>query len=931
MMFRQSTIQTYFRHQGYIINAYNTTEFTESFTYLLEDPLWNPSSKFIIVIRLLDEEELRNIFDELLKRHVVNVVVVSGIDNIHLYTYNPFDNYACGKYYNNVISYGLCSNTTRNLFPNKYVTGLRNCTLRATVPHQPPYTVHPELAEDERMTLGAEQYLFKVIAELEHFKVNFIFNSTTQSLFRHQGYLINAKDATKFTEYFKYLLEDPTWNPSSRFVIVIRSLDEDEMKKIFDELLKRHVVNVLVVSGADNVQLYTYNPFDNYACGKYYNNVISYDPTWNPISRFIIVIRSLNEDELEKIFDELLKRHVVNVLVVSGTDNVQLYTYNPFDNYGCGKYYKNVISYDLCSNITRNLFPNNYEILQAIHLSTVTTMIFRQATTQSFYRHQGYLINAKDATKFTEYFKYLLEDPTWNPSSRFIIVIATLNEDELKNIFDELLKRHVVNVVVVSGTDDTFLYSYNPFDNFACGRYYINIIRYVTTVIFRHMTTQSLFRHQGYLIYAKDTTKFTEYFKYLLEDPKWNPYSRFIIVIRSLDKDELKKIFDELLKRHVVNVLVVTGNDNIRLYTYNPFDNYACGKYYNNVISYDLKESDLRIVFDTFLKLHARYVVVVNATEEAHLYTYNPYDNYGCGKRYDDIISYGECSQAWYYDLYPKKIITMLRNCTFDVIITEWPPYTILSPNDSDSSHPLRYGAETYLFQLIGRMQGFKLNIINDYNALMEYPTVSTNMEAVGTLKKIQENEADAVLGGMLLTPSRALAFSYVYGHLAYTDEIRFVVKRASEVPAWKNIYLEFGPTVWALLVLALIFYSLLIIVLLRTEDKSYVVLILLGNLVLHGHSIRSQLPVKLHVNDAVIINGTDDAHLFTYNPFDNYACGKYYNDVISLGLCSQATQDLYPNKLVTGLRNCTFRASLAHRPPFAIDPLKAEAENPVI
>ncbi|KAJ8730987.1 hypothetical protein PYW08_002400 [Mythimna loreyi] len=153
IVFRQATTQSYFSHQGYIINACNATEFTEYFKYLLEDPTWNPSSKFIIVVRLLDEVELKNIFDELLKRHVVNVLVVNGTDNTQLYTYNPFDNYACGKYYNNVISYGLCSNTTRNLFPNKYVTGLRNCTLRTAAPHHPPYSINPELADDDRITL----------------------------------------------------------------------------------------------------------------------------------------------------------------------------------------------------------------------------------------------------------------------------------------------------------------------------------------------------------------------------------------------------------------------------------------------------------------------------------------------------------------------------------------------------------------------------------------------------------------------------------------------------------------------------------------------------------------------------------------------------------------------------------------------------------
>ena len=356
----------------------------------------------------------------------------------------------------------------------------------------------------------------------------------------------------------------------------------------------------------------------------------------------------------------------------------------------------------------------------------------------------------------------------------------------------------------------------------------INNENTVSLLLFSRKTNKVLFiQHEVYLLSSKNATFIANNFPNVTREASWNPLARFLVIVK------------------------------------------------------DLKESDLRIVFDTFLKLHATHVVVMNASEEAHLYGYNPFDNYGCGKRYDYINDYGKCSQAWIYDLYPKRLVTKLRNCTFNVIITEWPPYTILSANDSNSSHPLRYGAEPYLFQLIGRMQGFKINIINDYHAVEEYPTVSTNMEAVGSLKKIQDNEADGAIGGMLLTPSRALAFSYVYGHLAYTDEIRFVVKRASDVPAWKNVYLEFTTTVWALLVLALVLYSLLIIILLRTDDKSYVVLTLLGNLVLHGHSIPSRLPVKcvliLWMWFAYLVNTFYQSGLFslTTNPAQEYQISK--------------------------------------------------------
>uniref|UniRef100_A0A2A4IVU0 Putative ionotropic receptor ligand binding domain-containing protein n=1 Tax=Heliothis virescens TaxID=7102 RepID=A0A2A4IVU0_HELVI len=310
------------------------------------------------------------------------------------------------------------------------------------------------------------------------------------------------------------------------------------------------------------------------------------------------------------------------------------------------------------------------------------------------------------------------------------------------------------------------------------------------SVIARRSTIKLTTKHQAYLITATNATYFAKHFIRTTKEPSWNPKARFLIIVYDLD-------------------------------------------------------GDLELMFNTFLKLHAINVVVVNATDDAHLYSYNPFDNYNCGKRYDEIISYGKCSQAHSYDLYPEKLVTRLQNCTFNVLLTQWPPYTIITANSSNNDDPLMNGAEPYLIRTIGDKLGFNINILSSKNESEEFPTVSSEMTAVGTLKRIQDSEADILIGGMLLTPSRALAFSYVYGLFVYTDEIRFVVKRASDIANWKYIYLEFDHTVWLLLLLALMTYSMLTVILLRTKDRSYVVLNLLSNLVLHGRTFQTRWSVK--------------------------------------------------------------------------------------
>ncbi|KAH9629722.1 hypothetical protein HF086_001535 [Spodoptera exigua] len=298
--------------------------------------------------------------------------------------------------------------------------------------------------------------------------------------------------------------------------------------------------------------------------------------------------------------------------------------------------------------------------------------------------------------------------------------------------------------------------------------------------------------HQGYLICANNFSHFVEHFSNIIKEATWNPNARFLFIVKELTYDKLK------------------------------------------------------IIFDINLKLHVNDVLVMNFTDDAHLYSYNPFDNFNCGKHYDDIISYGKCSEADSIDLYPNKFTTGLRNCTFRVLTTQWPPYTLMPSNNSTEPFLVKHGAEPYILSLMGEMLGFDIEIVGNKAYMDEFPTITKDMEANGALKTIQDNEVDIVVGGMLLVPSRAVAFNYVYGHLVYTDEIRFVVRRAKEQPAWKNIYLEFSTTVWMLLSLTLVLYSIILIKLLRAADKGYIVLVLVDILVLHGRNIRSRWMVKM-------------------------------------------------------------------------------------
>ncbi|KAJ8730985.1 hypothetical protein PYW08_002398 [Mythimna loreyi] len=307
------------------------------------------------------------------------------------------------------------------------------------------------------------------------------------------------------------------------------------------------------------------------------------------------------------------------------------------------------------------------------------------------------------------------------------------------------------------------------------------------SLVTRSKTHQSFLPNQGYLISSKNVPAFKKYFEYLMTDPTWNPYARFLVIVEALHNDELRLVFDELLRLHVNNAVIVNGTDDAQLFTYNPFDNYACGKYYNNV------------------------------------------------------INLGLCLQSK-QNLYPNKLVTGLRNCTFKASLAHQPPFS-LNPLRMDDEKTI-LGTEEYIFKILSEKEQFTVIADYSYNGDI-FSSVYPNMTVSGPMVMLRNNESDIIFGGMMMVTTRAEAFTWLGGYHDYNDEIRIVVRRASLIPIWKTVFIEFDTTVWLLLLLSFIVYCAMMIFLLQAKDKGSVVLELLDNLLLHSRDIRCSMSIK--------------------------------------------------------------------------------------
>ncbi|CAH1646823.1 unnamed protein product [Spodoptera littoralis] len=669
---RSSDNKSETENRGYLITSKNVTMFTKHFEYLIMDSYWNPYARFLIVIECLKTDELRNIFDVILKSHANNVVVVNGTHDAHLYTYNPFDNYACGRYYTEIINLGLCSQISKNLYPNKLVTGLKNCTFRASLGHRPPFTINPIKSEDIKTILGTEEYIFELLSEKEQFKV--IYNY--------------SYDANQYSSVF------PNMTASGPMIM----LQNNETDVIFGGMM-------MVVSRAHAF---------TYLCGYHdYNDELQFVVKTAPL---VPIWKTVYIEFDPTVWMLLLLAFIVYTLMM-------IFLLQAKD--------KGQVALELLDNLlqhSRDIIRTRMMVLKCILIVWVWF---------------AYLINT--------FYQSSLVSLTTDPNKQY----------------------------QVSNEDDLIKYDYQP-----C--FSMSLKKFLSTEL-----------------------------------------------KNALLKKHSLPTFDRIGCNTTLNAITTVSRTPM-LYSLVP--NYV---YWYNKPKFNDEWGKTMIY--RFEKPYAKFLF-----DDADLYTYNPFDNFNCGKRYDDVISYGKCSEADSVDLYPSKFITGLRNCTFKVWTTQWPPYTMVPAVNSTDPFLHQHGAEPYLLSLIGEMLGFNLEIVGNRNITDEFPIVSKDMEATGSLKRIQDNEIDIIVGGMLLVPSRAAAFYYVYGHQVYTEEIRFVVRRATDEPAWKNIYLEFSTTVWVLLLLTLVLYSIILIKLLRAADKSYIVLILVDILLLHGRNIRSRWMVKM-------------------------------------------------------------------------------------
>lgn len=246
-----------------------------------------------------------------------------------------------------------------------------------------------------------------------------------------------------------------------------------------------------------------------------------------------------------------------------------------------------------------------------------------------------------------------------------------------------------------------------------------------------------------YITSMKDFSEFQPSFKNLTRDKEWNPDAQFIILIYELNITERNDVFKFLMMLNVFNVFLVTKSENnVEVNTYNPFDNNACGRSFNEVKNIN-----------------------------------------NC----DDIDSI----KTDY-----RHIEIRLRNCTINIVGIEDIP-NFIYPTNKLYSFIGKYieGIEQYMLSNIAKQENLTLNYTLAESG--NFGMIMPNWTVTGALGYLDNNTVDIAVGGFLVLKNRMDLFDCIWGY-SYTSFYLFTPVIDDAI--WKKVYQPFSVTTWILI-----------------------------------------------------------------------------------------------------------------------------------
>ncbi|KAM3968015.1 uncharacterized protein ACR2FA_004624 [Aphomia sociella] len=287
-----------------------------------------------------------------------------------------------------------------------------------------------------------------------------------------------------------------------------------------------------------------------------------------------------------------------------------------------------------------------------------------------------------------------------------------------------------------------------------------------------------------YLISANDSNDLDMTITELKLEDSWNPKAKFIVILRGdTSIEEMRLIFKLLLDSHILNIVLLARHE-----------------------------------------------------REYSIFTYFPYAEGSCGRNYEKINKCCECTKLRSdTNIFPGDSSRTLKNCTLRVLCHHSPPFSI-KPHENKRENLV--GFEQRVMDFLAESEKFYISY-TFYPIPDKFGSVTSNYTATGLIESIQNNRADVVLGGFLLTSKILYLCDFIWTYFGSVDNfLGIYISRRNYTERWRIIYQSFDSAILISILVALSLFIFLSLILgtsreakLKKGDKVLITLYVWGSL----------------------------------------------------------------------------------------------------
>lgn len=122
-----------------------------------------------------------------------------------------------------------------------------------------------------------------------------------------ETYIVLSETILDFSKILSQLANDAYWNPRADFIVLTSEIDNNIIRDIFQILLRYNIFNVVVLTVNENdVQIHTYFPFGNGACGRRFEDTITLGECENVVDTIDLFSNQLAADHMKNCTVKLI-------------------------------------------------------------------------------------------------------------------------------------------------------------------------------------------------------------------------------------------------------------------------------------------------------------------------------------------------------------------------------------------------------------------------------------------------------------------------------------------------------------------------------------------------------------------------------------------------------------------------------------------------